>query len=73
MRKLIMALLVLSTTACATPPRFLAEMYDNNDPCQSKGQANYQYPSFCGASNGTRYVTRDWRTGNYLTVTKVQK
>ena len=71
--KTLILLIALALTGCATPPRFLAAMYDNNDPCQSKGQVNYQYPSFCGAGSGTRYVTRDYRSGNYLTVTKAQK
>ena len=71
--KTILVVLALTLTGCAQPPRWLANMYDNNDPCQSKGVANYQYPSFCGASAGTSYVTRDYRTGNYLTVTKAQK
>lgn len=71
--KTILVLLTLVLTGCATPPRFLAEMYDNNDPCQSRGQPNYQYPSYCGAASGKSYVTRDYRTGNYLTVTKAQQ
>lgn len=69
--KLIILALVVNLVGCATPPRFLAEMYDSNDPCQNYyNKPNYQYPSFCGAGSGKAYVTRDWATGRYLTVTK---
>lgn len=72
--KIILILACLSLTACSTPPRLLAAMYDSNDPCQNYYKdPNYQMPSFCGAGSGTRYVTRDYRSGNYLTVTKAQK
>lgn len=70
--KLAIILATILLTGCATPPRFLAAMYDNNDPCQVQNNGG-NYPSFCGASSGTRYVTRDYRSGNYLTVTKAQK
>jgi starvation-inducible outer membrane lipoprotein len=64
----------LLLTACATPPAWLANMYDRNDPCQQVELIKTgQYPSYCGASSGTKYVTRAYSTGNYLTVTKAQK
>lgn len=65
--KLIIIALSLGLTACATPPRFLAELYDSNDKCQRQVK-----PDWCGSS-GPTYVTRDYRTGNYLTTTKAQK
>ena len=69
-----MAVLLLTLSACATPPRFLAALYDNADQCQTTNRgAGYQQPSYCGAGSGTRYVTRDYRTGNYQTVTQVQR
>lgn len=71
--KTLLVILALALTGCAQPPKFLAAMYDNNDPCQQTHLIKTgQYPSFCGAGSGTRYVTRDYRTGNYLTVTKAQ-
>lgn len=73
MRTILMAV-IITLTGCASPPRFLAAMYDNNDPCQQTQLITTgQYPSFCGAGSGTRYVTRDYRTGAYLTTTKAQK
>lgn len=64
-------ILVLLLTGCATPPRWLANMYDSNDPCQNYyRQANYQYPSWCGAGSGKSYVTRDYNTNRPLAVTR---
>ena len=72
--KILLMAVILTLTGCASPPRFLAAMYDNNDPCQQTHLiATGQYPSFCGAGSGTRYVTRDYTTGRILTVTKAQK
>lgn len=51
-----------------------AAMYDSQDLCQNYyKQANYQYPQHCGASAGTRYITREYTTGRILTTTKAQK
>jgi hypothetical protein len=46
---------------CATAPQWLADHYNAQDPCQSKGVANYNYPSYCGAgTQGTRiYIVDD--------------
>lgn len=66
--KICMVLIAVTLTGCSTPPRFLAAMYDNNDPCQRAVM-----PSWCGAGSGTTAITRDYRTGRYLTTTKVQK
>ena len=72
--KIILMAVILALTGCASPPRFLAAMYDNNDPCQQTHLIKTgEYPSFCGAGSGTRYVTRDYQTGRILTVTKAQK
>lgn len=66
-------LIVLSLTGCATPPQWLADMYDSNDPCQrTELIAKGTYPSYCGGGS-SKYVTRDYTTGRYLTTTKVQK
>ena len=73
MKTILMAVIVLNLTACASPPRFLAAMYDNNDPCQQTHLIKTgEYPGWCGGS-GTRYVTRDYQTGRILTTTKAQK
>jgi hypothetical protein len=64
---------LLTLNACAVPLNMLARFYDNQDQCLSKGQENYQYPSWCGASKGTTYVTRDYSSGAYLTTTRVQR
>lgn len=72
--KFILMAVILTLTGCAKPPGFLAAMYDNNDPCQrTELLKTGEYPSWCGAGSGTRYVTRDWTTGRYLTTTKAQK
>ena len=72
--KYFLILLTSLLTACATPPQFLANMYDSNDRCQNYyKRADYQQPSYCGAGSGSKYVTRDYTTGRYLTTTKVPK
>jgi hypothetical protein len=56
-------------TGCATPPRFLAEMYDSNDPCQLRNNQG-NYPSYCGAGRGKALVTRDYYTNKPVYYTK---
>lgn len=55
-RILVVITLAAAVSACAQPPKFLAYMYDSADRCQSQGQANYQYPAWCGASAGRTYI-----------------
>lgn len=70
--KIYTLVLSLLLTGCATPPQWLASMYDNNDPCQRVELIKTgQYPSYCGGGS-KRYVTRDYTTGRYLTTTKGQ-
>ena len=65
--KTILVVLALTLTGCAS-------MYDSQDLCQNYyNKPNYEYPSHCGASAGTRYITRDYQTGRILTTTKAQK
>jgi hypothetical protein len=72
--KTILMAVILTLSGCASPPRFLATMYNNNDPCQKTQLiATGEYPSWCGGGSGTRYVTRDYATGRALTTTKAQK
>ena len=54
-RLLLVGLLSINLTGC-----FIAKIYDNNDHCQSHGDPNYKYPSFCGASGSGGYVTRGY-------------
>ena len=61
-------------SGCATPPQWLANMYDSNDACQNYyNKPNYQYPEWCGANKGNRYVTRDYYTNRPLTTTRIQQ
>lgn len=72
--KLVAITLVAVLTGCAQPPKFLAAIYNNNDVCQRTDLIKTgQYPSWCGGGTTKAYVTRDYRTGNYLTITKEQK
>ena len=54
------SLLIASTltlSACATPPQWLANHYNANDPCQNYRQrANWNPPEWCGASSGRTYI-----------------
>jgi len=60
MKKTLTLFSMLALTGCATPPAPLAWWFDRLDPCQSRGQANYEYPAFCGAGTGSPgYVIRD--------------
>lgn len=71
--KLALILTVL-LTGCAQPPRLLADMYNRNDLCQNYyNQANYQYPQWCGAGSGAKYVTRTAGSNRPLTTTGVEK
>jgi len=54
-KTLITVILAVNLVGCATPPQWLAHMYDSADPCQSQNNGG-QYPSFCGASSGRVYV-----------------
>lgn len=68
---LIMAVVLLS--GCATPPRWLANMYDANDHCQNfYNRPDYVQPNYCGGGSSKTYTTRDWRTGNYQSTTTVR-
>ena len=55
--RFIIIFAVLGLTGCATPPQWLANYYDSQDPCQNYYKVpNYQYPSFCGAGKGARII-----------------
>lgn len=48
MKKLLLIITAGVLAGCATPPRWVSAMYDNQDACQHKN-AQGQYPSYCGA------------------------
>lgn len=74
MKKLIAILALLSLTACAGPVQLLAHMYDSADPCQNYyHKSNYKYPSYCGASSGKTYITRDYMSNKAITSTRVER
>lgn len=73
MRLMILSVLLL-VTGCATPPQFLANMYDSNDPCQRTELIKEgKYPQWCGGGSGKRYVTRDFQSGRAILTTKAEK
>lgn len=63
MRTLILLTAIL-LTGCATPPAWVADMYDRNDPCQARAElgrpAGYERPNWCGSAGNrvTIYNTK---------------
>ena len=56
MKKLLILLTAVNLTACATPPQFVSNYFNSNDPCQSYGKREgYQKPNWCGTSGSTNY------------------
>lgn len=69
--KFVIVALTLILTGCATPPQWLADMYDSNDRCQNYYKVpNYQSPSYCGAGGGRAYTTRDYYSNRPLVTTR---
>ena len=64
-KNILIALAVTLLSGCST----VAAFYDSQDRCQSRGQANYQYPSYCGAGSysnqNTVYTNSLGRTVGY--------
>ena len=66
-----MKLFLLIVTSCVlggcagNPPRFLAEFYDRQDPCQIRNNGG-NYPSWCGAGSAGRTVIYATPTNNPL-------
>lgn len=56
--KNIILITALLLTGCATPPRWLAHMYDSQDPCQVKNYGGdwSKIPSYCGSTNNRIYI-----------------
>jgi len=60
LKSIIVAVSALTLTACATPPQFVSDYFNAQDPCQTQNKpAGYQQPGFCGAGQYAR--SRDVR------------
>ena len=51
MKYLLIAILLMLTGCAGMPPQWLANYYDNQDPCLQAVKNNTRQPSFCGAAN----------------------
>lgn len=60
--KSLIVLSALVVTGCATPPQWLANYYDGNDPCQVKNYGGdwSKIPSYCGSSNNRVYIYNNY-------------
>jgi hypothetical protein len=62
--KILILFVAVTLTGCGgMPPKFLADFYDGQDPCQLQNirgatldQKVANMPSFCGASSGRKYI-----------------
>lgn len=55
MRLFLLTLTSCILAGCATAPSFLAQTYNNADPCQLQNNGG-NYPSFCGAGTGRTVI-----------------
>ena len=55
LRGLVVIGIVLTLSGCATPPQWLANHYNSQDPCQRQNYQGQQ-PNWCGASQGRTYI-----------------
>lgn len=60
MRTLAVIIVALAVTGCSSAPKLLAEIYDQNDPCQTGSHVtrpeNYQKPQWCGAARSRTVI-----------------
>lgn len=74
MKKLIMAVLVLTQTACATSVNLMASLYDNADVCQKTELLKtdpQKYRTYCsGGYTSKTYTTRDYYWNRPLVTTR---
>jgi len=72
MKKILLVLSLISLTACQTPPRFISNHFNSNDPCQSYGKPkDYQKPNWCGSSQGQVVnVNQGLSRNNYIVTVK---
>jgi hypothetical protein len=71
--KFVLALLLaINLVGCATPPRFVSNYHNANDPCQRYGKPDgYAKPNFCGASTGQVVnVQQGLSRNNYIVTVK---
>jgi hypothetical protein len=66
------SLLAINLVGCATPPRFVSNYFNANDPCQYAGKREgYQLPNWCGASTGKVVnVQQGLNRNNYIVTVK---
>lgn len=60
MRNMVLILISVVLTACATPPQWVSDYFNAQDPCQKT-----QTPGYCGAGNNRIWVynTNNQRAG----------
>lgn len=71
--KSLTLLVCLALTGCGTVFNGFASMMDAGDPCQSRGRANYQYPSYCGASGSGAVITRGYYNNRPVYSTRYER
>jgi hypothetical protein len=62
--KILILFVAVTVTGCAgNPPKFLADFYDGQDPCQLQNirgatldQKVANMPKFCGSSGNRKYI-----------------
>lgn len=63
LKRILIIALAAAATGCAGSLKFVGDLVDRQDQCQSRGQANYNYPSYCGsgayAQRETVYTDRN--------------
>jgi hypothetical protein len=52
--KIIILLVAVALTGCASPPQWLADHYNSQDLCQSRNWPMGREPSYCGAGTYSR-------------------
>ena len=72
MKTLSLLVLAMMLTACQTPPRFISNHFNAQDPCQYAGKsAGYKLPNWCGASTGKIVnVQQGLNRNNYIVTVK---
>jgi hypothetical protein len=68
----IVLTLLFNLVGCATPPQFVSNYFNANDPCQYAGKREgYQLPNWCGASTGkVLNVQQGLSRNNYIVTVK---
>ena len=68
----VASLVLLSIVGCATPPQFVSNYFNSNDPCQSHGKPQgYKKPTWCGTSSGQVVnIQQGLSRNNYIITTR---